>query len=436
MLDLVIRGRRVVRDGQETAASIVVRDGRIVEIRAIDALFDASQTLEIADNVVVLPGLVDTHVHVCDPGTDWEGFDTATRAAAAGGITTLVDMPIDSFPPTTTVDALDQKRASARGRCHIDVGFWGGAVAGNLADLRPLRDKGVRGFKAFLIDPGVPDWEPLSIPALEKALSETRELDVPLLVHAELAGDGGAPKVNSTRYADYLQSRPKAMENRAIAAVIDAARRTGGRAHVVHLSSAEALPMIAQAKQEGVRITTETCPHYLVMSAKEIQDGATLFKCSPPIREASNRERLWDGLEQGIIDFIASDHAPCTAEMKQLTTGNFGSAWGGISSLQLSVALVWSEARRRGHSLIDVARWMGEGPARFAGLSHKGRIAPGYDADFALIAPDETFVVDPAKLQHRHPVTPYAGRELSGVVRETWLGGQRIDFRHPRGQLL
>ncbi len=432
----MIRSPRAVYDGKETPASIAIREGRIVEVGAMDADFHADRELQFEDDVVVLPGLVDTHVHVCDPGTDWEGFDSATRAAAAGGITTLVDMPIDSFPPTTTVRSLEIKRAAARGRCYIDVGFWGGAVAGNLSDMWPLRESGVLGFKAFLIDPGVPDWEPLSVAQLEKALAEVRDLDVPLLVHAELPGEEGVPKVNSRKYADYLASRPKEMENRAIAAVIDAARRTGGRAHVVHLSSADALPMIAEAKRSGVHITTETCPHYLTLSSEEIEDGATLFKCSAPIREAANREQLWQGLEAGTIDFIASDHAPCTVEMKQLTSGNFGAAWGGISSLQLSLSLVWTEARRRGHSLIDVARWMAEGPAHFAGLSEKGKIAPEYAADFVLVAPDATFVVDPTRLYHRHPVTPYAGRQLSGVVRETWLRGARVDLREPGGHLL
>ena len=435
-VDIVIRSPRVVYDGKETPASIAVRDGRIVEVGAMNADFHAEREVQLGDDVVVLPGLVDTHVHVCDPGTDWEGFESATRAAAAGGITTIVDMPIDSFPPTTTVKALEEKRASARGRCYIDVGFWGGAVAGNLGDMRPLRDNGVVGFKAFLIDPGVPDWEPLSLAHLDTALTQARDLDVPLLVHAELAGEGGVPKVNSRTYVDYLASRPKEMENRAIAAVIEAARRTGGRAHIVHLSSADALPTIASAKQDGVRITTETCPHYLTVSAEEIQDGATLFKCSPPIREAANREQLWQGLEQGIIDFIASDHAPCTVEMKQLTSGNFGAAWGGISSLQLSMPLVWTDARRRGHSLRHVARWMAEGPANFAGLTRKGTIAPGYDADFALVAPDETFVVDPARLYHRHPVTPYVGRELFGVVHGSWVGGRRVPVGGPGGRLI
>ena len=433
--EVVIRGKRVICDGNEIPASIAIRDGRIVEVAPFDTGVNADREVQVPDDVVVLPGLVDTHVHVCDPGTDWEGFDTATKAAAGGGITTLVDMPIDSFPPTTTVAALDEKRASARGRSYVDLAFWGGAVAGNLADMRPLRENGVLGFKAFLIDPGVPDWEPLSVPQLAKVLSEARELEVPLLVHAELAKDR-APKVSSRNYADYLASRPKEMENRAIAAVTDAARRTGGHAHIVHLSSADALPMIAAAKRDGVGISVETCPHYLTVTAEEIGDGATLFKCSPPIRETSNRERLWQGLEQGTIDFIASDHAPCTVEMKQLDTGNFGTAWGGISSLQLTLPLVWTEARRRGHSLIDVARWMSKGPAEFAGLTRKGKIAPGHDADFAFLMPDDRFVVDPARLYHRHPVTPYAGRDLFGVVQETWLRGQRVDFQEPAGEFL
>jgi len=437
-LDVVIRAPRVISGDGEAPRSIGIRDGRIVAVAPVDAKLSASREVEFNAGDVVLPGIVDTHVHICEPGNaDWEGFSTATKAAAAGGITTLVDMPIDSVPATVTVDGLEAKRASARDQCHVDVGFWGGAIPGNLPDMRPLRETGVLGFKCFLVDPGVPDFPPLDAREMDEVLAVTRDLNAPLLVHAESADvAAGMSPVNSRKYGDYLESRPKEMENLAVAQVIEAARRTGGRAHVVHLSSSDAVAMIASARREGVRVTAETCPHYLTLTAEEIPDGATAFKCSPPIREASNRDSLWGGLEQGVIDFIVSDHSPCTVAMKELASGNFGAAWGGISSVQLSLSIIWTGARRRRYSLATVAAWMSEGPARLAGLRRKGKIAPGFDADFCVLAPDESFVVDPARLYHRNPLTPYAGRRLMGVVRETWLRGEPIDLRFARGQLL
>jgi len=437
-LDVVIRAPRVISGDGEAPRSIGIRDGRIVAVAPVDAKLSASREVEFNAGDVVLPGIVDTHVHICEPGNaDWEGFSTATKAAAAGGITTLVDMPIDSVPATVTVDGLEAKRASARDQCHVDVGFWGGAIPGNLPDMRPLRETGVLGFKCFLVDPGVPDFPPLDAREMDEVLAVTRDLNAPLLVHAESADvAAGMSPVNSRKYGDYLESRPKEMENLAVAQVIEAARRTGGHAHVVHLSSSDAVAMIASARREGVRVTAETCPHYLTLTAEEIPDGATAFKCSPPIREASNRDSLWGGLEQGVIDFIVSDHSPCTVAMKELASGNFGAAWGGISSVQLSLSIIWTGARRRRYSLATVAAWMSEGPARLAGLRRKGKIAPGFDADFCVLSPDESFVVDPARLYHRNPLTPYAGRRLMGVVRETWLRGEPIDLRFARGQLL
>ena len=422
----------------EAARTIAIRDGRVVAVGPVDAKFEASREVEYQADVVVLPGIVDTHVHICEPGNaDWEGFATATKAAAAGGITTLVDMPIDSVPATVTRDGLEAKRAAARDQSHVDVAFWGGAIPGNLPDMQPLREGGVLGFKCFLIDSGMDDFPPLDASAMEQALAAARDLDAPLLVHAETTeGAAGTPRFNSRKYGDYLASRPRRMENVAVAQVIDAARRTGGHAHVVHLSSSDAIALIAAARRDGVRISAETCPHYLTLTAEEIPDGATTFKCSPPIREGSNRDSLWRGLAQGVIDCVVSDHSPCTVAMKQLASGNFGTAWGGIASLQLSLSIVWTEARRRSHALPDIARWMAEGPARLAGLRQKGRIAQGFDADFCVLAPDESFVVDPHRLYHRNPITPYAGRWLMGVVRETWLRGKPLDLRAPEGQLI
>ena len=436
--DLVIHAPRAVCDGAEAARTIGIADGRIVAVEPAGSLPPASRVVELGPDAVLLPGLVDSHVHVCEPGnTEWEGFATATRAAAAGGITTLVDMPLDSVPTTVSTDALHTKRAAADGRCHVDVGFWAGAVPGNLGQLAPLHEAGVLGFKCFLADSGTDDFPPVSAGQMEQALSVLRGFGTPLLVHAESAEAAAAiGEASGRRYADYLASHPRGVENLAVAQVIEAARRTGGHAHIVHLSSSDALPMIASARREGVPVTVETCPHYLALTAEEIADGATACKCSPPIREAANRDLLWDGLRDGVLDLVVSDHSPSTAAMKELGSGDFGAAWGGISSLQLGLPVVWTQARRRGFTLADVAVWMAERPARLAGLSGKGRIAPGYDADFCVFAPDESFTVDPARLHHRHPVTPYAGHRLRGVVRDTILRGEPVEAAHPRGRLL
>jgi len=435
--DLVIRAPRVVSGGRVAGRTIAIAGGQIAAVEPLDRAASARAVLEFGPDAVVLPGLVDSHVHVCEPGnTEWEGFRTATRAAAAGGITTLVDMPLDSVPSTVNVAALQAKCDAARGRCHVDVGFWGGVIPGNAADLAPLHEAGVLGFKCFLADSGSDDFPPVTAGQLTDALDALRGLGAPLLVHAEDAQASAAiPAAHGPRYADYLATRPRGLENLAIAQVIEAARKTGGHAHVVHLSSSDALPMIASARREGVHVTAETCPHYLALTADEIDDGQTAFKCSPPIREAFNRELLWDGLKTGVLDMVVSDHSPSTPQMKD-PGGDFGAAWGGISSLQIGLPVVWTQARDRGFSLTDVARWMAEAPARLAGLSRKGRIAPGFDADFCVFAPGEPFVVDPARLHHRHPVTPYAGHRLAGRVRATILRGELTDPSRPRGQLL
>src|SRR5215469_5437886 len=384
--DLLIRASRAIICTEELAneelpAAVGVRDGSVTAVMPVDHSATAASEIELDSSVVLMPGLVDSHVHICEPGnTEWEGFASATRAAAAGGITTLVDMPLDSVPSTVSVAALETKREAARGQCHVDVGFWGGVIPGNLGELAPLRRAGVLGFKCFLADSGSEDFPPVTTGEMEKVL---RDLDAPLLIHAESAEAAVAVGIAGGRsYADYLASRPRGIENLAVCQVIEAARRSGGRAHVVHLSSSDALPMIASARRDGVALTTETCPHYLILGAEEIADGATACKCSPPVREGANRELLWSGLRDGTLDFVVSDHSPSTPEMKEMATGDFGAAWGGISSLQLGLPLVWTAARRRGFSLRDVARWMSQGPARLAGLQKKGRVAVGYDADF------------------------------------------------------
>jgi allantoinase len=426
--DLVFRARRVVTPDGEIACAVGVRDGRIA---AISPDLDGPNVVSLGDDEVLLPGLVDTHVHVNDPGrSEWEGFETATRAAAAGGVTTIVDMPLNSLPPTVDVAALEIKRKTAAGRVHTDVGFWGGIVPGNLADLRPLHDNGVFGFKCFLLHSGVDEFPQLQPDEFAAALSESESFDALTIVHAE---DAHTVTDAGPDYAGFLASRPRAAETIAISQVISEARRTGARAHILHLSNADALPIIAAAKRDGVAITVETCPHYLTFVSEEISDGSTQFKCCPPIREAANRSLLWQGLADGTIDIVVSDHSPCTPELKE---GDFATAWGGIASLQLGLPAVWTQARQRGHALTDVVRWMSSGPASQVGLSTKGRIEVGFDADFCVFAPDDAFVVDRAKLHHRNPVTPYHGRPLAGVVRQTWLRGKEITGNEPLGRLL
>ena len=442
-VDLLIRASRAVTGDAaepEQPLAVGVSDGRIAAVEPLaDSGLAGRDTLDLGADVVLLPGLVDSHVHVCEPGnTAWEGFASATRAAAAGGITTLVDMPLDSVPTTVSTDALQVKRRAAGGQCHVDVGFWGGVIPGNLPDLEHLAEAGVTGFKCFLADSGTPDFPPVDARQLTEALGVLAGLGFPLLVHAESAEAAATIEEATGRsYAGYLASRPRGLENLAIAEVIEAARVTGGHAHIVHLSSSDALPMIASAQREGVRVTAETCPHYLTLAAEEVADGQTVCKCSPPVREAANRELLWAGLREQILGLVVSDHSPCTVQMKEPDTGDFGRAWGGISSLQLSLPLVWTQARSRGVGLAQVAAWMSAAPAQLAGLTAKGKIAAGYDADFCVLDPDTFFVVDPAQLYHKHPATtPYAGRRLHGAVRATILRGQLIDPGRPRGQLL
>jgi allantoinase len=432
-LDLVVRARRAIVGGLETSASVGVSQGRIVAVTAYDAAPAATRTLTLDADEVLLPGLVDTHVHVNEPGrTEWEGFESATRAAAAGGVTTIVDMPLNSVPPTVTVDALHAKQSAARGRVHVDVGFWGGAVPDHLGDLAALHEAGVFGFKCFLLDSGVAEFPHLSAQELETAMTEVARLGSLLLVHAE---DGRLVRdatPGSTSYADFLASRPPASEESAIRLVVDTARRTGARAHVVHLSSAGALPLLHAARTEGVDVSIETCPHYLTLAAEEVPERATEFKCCPPIRGSANRELLWIGLTAGDIDLVVTDHSPSTADLK---VPDFSQAWGGIASLQIGLPVVWSAARARGIRLAEVVRWMATAPADRAGLAGKGRIEVGADADLTVLAPDESFVVDVSRLHHKNRVSAYAGRTLHGVVRRTFLRGREIDDE-PHGRLL
>jgi allantoinase len=422
--DLVVRSRRAVLPEGERAATVCVSGGRVVAIEP----YEGVEGIDLGD-VALLPGLVDTHVHVNEPGrTEWEGFATATRAAAAGGVTTIVDMPLNSLPPTVDAAALAVKRAAATGQCHVDTGFWGGAIPGNAAELAGLYDAGVFGFKAFLVDSGVPEFPPLSPAQLREALSA---VDALFVIHAE---DPAAiePATASPHYADFVATRPPRAETGAVSTVVAAARETGRRLHVLHLSAASALPSTVDVPN----VTVETCPHYLTFTAEDVPDGATEFKCCPPIRDAANRDALWQGLASGAIDFVVSDHSPCTPELKRADTGDFAAAWGGIASLQLGLPVVWTQAAARGFGLADVVRWMAARPAEVVGLAHKGRIAVGYDADLVAFEPDAAFVVEAGRLRHRHPVTPYQGRALLGRVHTTWLRGSIVDGVTPRGRLL
>jgi allantoinase len=431
----------VFPDGVRSAA-VAVSGEKVVAVGGYGSLHGGRE--EDLGNVALLPGLVDTHVHVNEPGrTEWEGFETATAAAAAGGVTTICDMPLNSLPPTLSADALAVKRAAADGKCAVDVAFWGGAVPGSQPELRALHAAGVTGFKCFLADSGVPEFPPLEAAGLRAAMAELAGTGTVLAVHAEAQSEIGTLPGTSADgqgagrdYWPFLASRPPRAERRAIETVVSAAAATGTRAHIVHLSAAECVALIGGAKAAGVPLSAETCPHYLFFAAEEIPPGATEFKCCPPIRDAVNREALWRGLEAGVIDCVVSDHSPCPPALKRRDTGDFGAAWGGIASLQLGLAAVWTVARRRGRTLADVARWMATGPAALAGLPGKGAIAVGRDADLVAFDTESTFTVRGAGLQHRSPVTPYEGRTLAGTVRRVWLRGQEVTPGERAGRLI
>jgi allantoinase len=437
--DLVVRADYVLIGGNWRAADIGIIDGVIAAISG--SPLQGAETITLADDEVLVPGLVDTHVHVNEPGrTEWEGFASATRAAAAGGVTTIVDMPLNSIPATISVEALLEKRAVARDKAVIDVGFWGGAVPENLGSLRELHEGGVFGFKAFLAPSGVDEFGHLDAEQLEAALEEIAAFDGLLIVHAEDPGVLDASANDGGReYSRFVDSRPDAAETTAIERVIAGVRRTGARAHILHLSSAAALPALRAARAEGLRITVETCPHYLTISEQQIADGATQFKCCPPIRDEANRDALWQALLDGDIDIIVTDHSPSTPELKFAHDGDFARAWGGIAGLQTGLAAVWTEAARRDVPFERVVGWMSTATARFAGIAGKGTIAVGAAADLVAFAPDETFTVHADELLHKNPVSAYDGRELRGVVRRTLLAGRPVSVAadaEPRGRLL
>ena len=461
--DIIIRGRQVILSDPEShshtvaPAAIHIYDGRIASITDYDDVLANVEIVDADDESIVMAGLVDTHVHINEPGrTDWEGFATATRAAAAGGVTTLVDMPLNSIPPTTTLNGFKEKLDAARAQCYVDTAFWGGVVPGNTAELAPLHEAGVVGFKCFLIHSGVDEFPNVTEADLRAALPELTRLGSLLIVHAEVPGPieragiaschAGDPikstKGDCTAYQTFLESRPRAAENEAVQLMIRLSREFGARVHIVHHSSADALPLLAQAKHEGLKITAETCPHYLTFAAEDVPDGATEFKCCPPIRERENREQLWRALGEGTLDMIVSDHSPCPPELKLKERGDFLAAWGGIASLQFRLPVVWTEAKKRGFGISEVAEWLCRAPARLVGLqSRKGSISVGSDADLVIWNPDHSFTIEPDAIHHRHKLTPYADREVAGVVQTTFLRGRKIydagEFvGEPQGKLL
>lgn len=432
--ELIIRGRRVVQPDTTRPAAIHIRNGVIAAIGAYEDLPSGCPVVDAGDSVV-MPGLVDTHVHINEPGrTEWEGFQTATRAAAAGGVTTLVEMPLNSIPATTTVKAFRDKLEAAQGQCWVDVGFWGGVVPGNALELRHLYGAGVFGFKCFLVPSGVDEFPHVTESDLREAMPELAAMGALLLAHSEMPGPIEKALERSrtgqnacpTKYSTWLASRPREAEHEAISLLIRLCREFGARVHVVHLSSSDALGMLRQARADGLPLSVETCPHYLTFAAEGIPDGATQFKCAPPVREGENRERLWGALGEKLIDLVVTDHSPCPPAMKCGESGDFLRAWGGISSLQFSLPVMWTQARQRGSSFQDLAEWMCRAPAHLAGLDQrKGAIRVGYDADLVVWNPEVTFRVDTAMILHRHKLTPYAGLTLSGMVEMTYLRGRK-----------
>lgn len=428
---LALKSTQVVLDGELRPAQILVEDGKITQIADFKTTLSV-KTEDLGDQII-MPGLVDTHVHINEPGrTEWEGFNTGTQSAAAGGITCVVDMPLNCTPVTTSADALRQKLDSLAGKLWIDCGFWGGVIPESLDDLDELIQAGVLGVKSFTIHSGIDDFPKVEQHHLAQAIDILAKYNVPYLIHAELDSEEKDPPPIGDKYQSFLKSRPKSWENDAIDMMIDLAEKAkakgvSGKIHIVHLSSAEALPAIKSAQQRDLKLTAESCPHYLTLFAEDIPDGKTLFKCCPPIREQHNREQLWQGLADGTISFIVSDHSPCTPTLKHIDSGDIENAWGGISSLQFGLSIIWSEAQKRGYSLPDIVNWMATEPANFAGLGdRKGKIACGYDADLVVFDAKQSYCIDPEMIKYRHKITPYEGREVSGVVKRTYVRGKLV----------
>lgn len=434
MIDAAILSNRIITPNGVKKAVVLIEQGKIAAIT--NELPQGNFPIEDIGDNVLMAGIVDPHVHINEPGrTDWEGFDTATKAALAGGITSLVEMPLNASPVTTTVKAFEEKINAAKGKLHTNCGFWGGIIPGNEKEIEPLIEKarlndtvgqGVLGFKAFLTHSGIDEFPNVTEEDLRKAMPIIAKHNLPLLVHCELSDQRLHSPLTTNQYKDYLQSRPKQWEDNAIALMIRLCEEFNCRTHIVHLSSADSIEQIVKAKQKGLPITVETAQHYLYFIAEQIKDGRTEFKCAPPIREKENNTKLWQALKEGIIDFVATDHSPAPSEMKETASGDFMKAWGGIASLQFALPVLWTAAQKNNGSLSDVAKWLCEKPALLPSLKSKGKIEVGYDADFVIWNPEEKFTGTAKDILHKHKLTPYLNEELSGVVKQTWLKGTKV----------
>jgi allantoinase len=426
VLDLAIKSKRVITPEGEKSAFVIIKDGVIIDVAShLDN--NGTRVIDVNDSVV-MAGIIDPHVHINEPGrTEWEGFYTATRAALAGGVTTLVDMPLNSFPVTTTVKAFSDKLHAAKDQIHTNCGFWGGVIPGNENEIEPLIENGVLGFKAFLTHSGIDEFPNVTEDDLRKIMPIISKHNLPLLVHCELTNGQQPTNQDQRSYQNYLNSRPRKWEDEAITLMIRLCEEYNCRTHIVHLSSSNSIEQIAKAKQKGLPLTVETAQHYLYFTAEEIKDGQTQFKCAPPIREKENNDTLWQALRKGIIDFVATDHSPCLPEMKLFESGNFMKAWGGIASLQFALPALWTRAKKRNCSLTDIAKWLCENPAKFIGKEkNKGKIARGFDADIAIWDDRKTFAVTPEIIQHKYKTTPYLGEKLCGVIEQTYIEGEKV----------
>ncbi len=429
--DKALHSNRVVLDSGIKDATILIKNGKIVQLVAGKLPSEAlgERTVTELGHAVIMPGIIDAHVHINEPGrSEWEGFETATRAAAAGGVTTLIEMPLNASPVTTTVANFEKKQSAAAGKLQVNCGFYGGLIPGNFADLPDLMQAGVFGIKCFLTHSGIDDFPNVTESDLAKAMPLIEKTGLPLLVHAEL--DAPHPmaawfKNHPTHYPAYLKSRPKSWENNAIELMLRLCKNTRCRTHIVHLSSADLLGRLQKAKQ-SLPLSVETAPHYLYFHAEAIPDAQTVYKCAPPIRESANNALLWQGLKAGVIDFIGSDHSPAPPALKEIASGNLSKAWGGISGLQFTLPVVWSKAQALGFEPEDIARWLCSRPADFLGLSQKGRIEVGNDADLTVWEPETTFTVLEKDILHRHKITPYLGEKLQGKVMQTWVAGEQV----------
>lgn len=444
MFDLALRGNAILTPEGLKKAVILIKDGIIIDVVPSLSTSANDRIIDLDDDVV-MPGVIDPHVHINEPGrTEWEGFETATRAALSGGVTTLVDMPLNASPVTTSVSAFEKKIESTKGKLFTNCGFWGGIVPGNENSIEPLIAKGVLGFKAFLTHSGIDDFPNVTEGDLRKVMPIIAKHKLPLLVHCEVPGDQNSKNNQATdkqSYQHYLASRPKAWENNAIALMIRLCEEYSCHVHIVHLSSADSIDQIRKAKEKGLPLTVETAQHYLYFQAEDIQNGKIAFKCAPPIREKANNDLLWKALQDGTIDFVATDHSPAPPELKQLDSGDFTTAWGGVASIQFALPILWTVARKRNIGLEKMATWLSEKPARFIGSKDKkGKIAKGFDADLCVWNPHATFTIEESMIRHRHKVTPYMSETLNGLVKQTYLAGKIMfnqgKFSSPDGKLI